>query len=75
MQQKMWVVYAEGISEYFAMHISDDEARTLQQICDRLLVAATSVAKCTKTYNPRIDWRRSAPPINSWVVIKKPYHW
>ena len=37
MQQKMWVVYAEGISEYFASHISDDEARTLQQICDRLL--------------------------------------
>ena len=37
MQQKMWIVYAEGISEYFASHISDDEARVLQQICDRLL--------------------------------------
>jgi DNA-binding MarR family transcriptional regulator len=37
MQQKMWIVYAEGISEYFASHISDDEVRTLQQICDRLL--------------------------------------
>ena len=37
MQQSMWIVYAEGISEYFASHISDDEARVLQQICDRLL--------------------------------------
>ncbi|WP_434684711.1 MarR family winged helix-turn-helix transcriptional regulator [Pseudanabaena minima] len=37
MQQKMWIVYSEGISDYFASHISEDEARTLQQICDRLL--------------------------------------
>jgi DNA-binding MarR family transcriptional regulator len=39
MQQKMWIVYAQGIAEYFACHISDDEARTLQKICDRLLAA------------------------------------
>ncbi|MBD2177513.1 MarR family transcriptional regulator [Pseudanabaena sp. FACHB-1998] len=37
MQQKMWIVYAEGIYEHFASHISEDEAKTLQQICDRLL--------------------------------------
>ncbi len=37
MQQKMWIVYAEGISEHFASHISEDEAKVLQTICDRLL--------------------------------------
>jgi DNA-binding MarR family transcriptional regulator len=39
MQQKIWIVYAEAIAEYFGCHISDDEARILQKICDRILTA------------------------------------
>lgn len=45
MQQKMWLVYSDGIAEYFATHISDAEARTLQQICDRLLAAAIAAKR------------------------------
>ena len=37
MQKEMWEVYAEGIAEYFARYLSDDEVSTLQKICDRLI--------------------------------------
>lgn len=32
MQQKMWVVYAEGIAEYFACHLDDEEVKVLQRM-------------------------------------------
>lgn len=38
MQQQMWEVYAEGIAQHFAHHVSDDEARLLQTVLQRLLV-------------------------------------
>ncbi len=34
---------------------------------------ATAIVTCLRTnQNPRIDWRRFAPPINSWVL--RPMH-
>ena len=40
MQQRMWAIYAEGIAHHFAAHISDDEAKRLQDVFKRLLTAA-----------------------------------
>lgn len=40
MQQRMWVVYAEGIAYHFAAHINDDEANRLEDVFKRLLIAA-----------------------------------
>ncbi|WP_199337055.1 MarR family winged helix-turn-helix transcriptional regulator [Oscillatoria sp. FACHB-1407] len=40
MQQQMWVVYSEGIADYFASHLNDDEVKTLQVIFQRLLGVA-----------------------------------
>lgn len=40
MQEQMWSVYAAGIVEYFAAHVSESEAKTLQQVLQRLLAAA-----------------------------------
>ncbi|MDX2216448.1 MAG: MarR family transcriptional regulator [Oculatellaceae cyanobacterium bins.114] len=37
MQQEMWVVYAAGITDYFASHLNDDEVKTLQTVFQRLL--------------------------------------
>ena len=37
MQNKMWVVYAEGIAEYFGSHLDDDEAKMMQQVLKRML--------------------------------------
>lgn len=37
MQKKMWVVYAEGIAEYFGSHLDDDEAKMMQQVLKRML--------------------------------------
>lgn len=38
--RKSWPVYARGISEHFARHLSDEEARTLVEIFTRILEAA-----------------------------------
>lgn len=40
MQRKMWTVYADGIEEYFARHVDDDELEVIQQVLQRLLSAA-----------------------------------
>lgn len=40
MQEQMWTVYSEAIEEYFAAHVDESEAKTLQQVLNRLLVAA-----------------------------------
>ncbi len=37
-QQQMWIVYAEGIAEYFACHIDDNEVKLFQKILQRMLV-------------------------------------
>lgn len=37
MQEKMWTVYAEGISEYFACHLDDEEMKVLQRVLQRML--------------------------------------
>jgi DNA-binding MarR family transcriptional regulator len=37
MQREMWVVYAEGIAEYFGSHLDDDEAKVMQQVLKRML--------------------------------------
>lgn len=39
MQQKMWVVYAEGIAQYFGCHLDDKEAEMMQQVLKRMLVS------------------------------------
>jgi DNA-binding MarR family transcriptional regulator len=38
MQQQIWPIYAEGIVEYFASQINDDEVEILQQVLRRMLV-------------------------------------
>ena len=38
MQQQIWPIYAEGIVEYFASHINDEEIEVLQQVLQRMLV-------------------------------------
>ncbi|MBM0741889.1 MarR family transcriptional regulator [Phormidium sp. CLA17] len=41
MQQKIWLVYAEAIADYFACHLqNEEEIKTLQQVLSRLLIAA-----------------------------------
>ena len=37
-QQQIWPIYAEGIVEYFASQINDDEVEVLQQVLQRMLV-------------------------------------
>ncbi len=38
MQQQIWPIYAEGIVEYFASQINDDEVEVLQQVLQRMLI-------------------------------------
>ncbi len=38
MQEQMWPIYAEGIVEYFAGQINDDEVEILQQVLRRILI-------------------------------------
>lgn len=40
MQKQMWSVYAYGIAEYFAAHIDDTEVKIMQQVLQRMLLAA-----------------------------------
>ncbi|NJK49074.1 MarR family transcriptional regulator [Candidatus Gracilibacteria bacterium] len=42
MQREMWVVYAEGIAEYFGSHLDDDEAKVMQQVLKRMLRSGIS---------------------------------
>ncbi|HEY9647536.1 MAG TPA: MarR family transcriptional regulator [Chroococcidiopsis sp.] len=37
MQQRMWVVYSEGIAEYFACELTDEEAIVFQRVLQKLL--------------------------------------
>lgn len=39
MQKKMWTVYAEGIAEYFASYVDDEEVKVLQKVLKRMLAA------------------------------------
>ncbi|NQE38268.1 MarR family winged helix-turn-helix transcriptional regulator [Microcoleus asticus] len=41
MQQQMWTVYAEGIAEYFACHLDDEELQVMQQVLKRMLAAVS----------------------------------
>lgn len=38
MQEQMWEIYAEGIVEYFASQINDEEVKVLQQVLRRMLI-------------------------------------
>jgi DNA-binding MarR family transcriptional regulator len=40
--RRSWPVYARGIQQYFARHVSDDEARLLIEVFTRLLDAVKS---------------------------------
>lgn len=37
MQQQIWPIYAEGIAEYFASQINENEVEVLQQVLRRML--------------------------------------
>jgi DNA-binding MarR family transcriptional regulator len=39
MQQKMWAVYAEGISEYFGSQLDDEELKVMQRVLERMITA------------------------------------
>lgn len=40
MQQKMWVVYAEAISEFFGCHLDDEEVKVMERVLKRMLISA-----------------------------------
>jgi DNA-binding MarR family transcriptional regulator len=40
MQSRMWAVYSEGIAEYFACHLDDEEVKVLQRVLQRMLATA-----------------------------------
>jgi len=42
MLRRMWPVYAAGISEHFARHLTDEEARVIASALDRVAGAARS---------------------------------
>jgi DNA-binding MarR family transcriptional regulator len=37
MQKKMWRIYSEGIAEYFAAHVDEQEMKFLQRILQQML--------------------------------------
>jgi DNA-binding MarR family transcriptional regulator len=39
MQQTMWTVYSQGITEYFSDHLSAEEVQVMQQALKRILAA------------------------------------
>ncbi|NJK52189.1 MAG: MarR family transcriptional regulator [Leptolyngbyaceae cyanobacterium SU_3_3] len=39
MQQKMWTVYAEGITDFFGCHLDDEELKVMERVLKRMLVA------------------------------------
>jgi DNA-binding MarR family transcriptional regulator len=39
MQERMWAVYAESITETFASQLDDDEVKALQHVLNRLMTA------------------------------------
>jgi DNA-binding MarR family transcriptional regulator len=41
MQQKMWAVYAEGISEYFGSQLDDEELKVMQRVLERMIKTAS----------------------------------
>jgi DNA-binding MarR family transcriptional regulator len=41
MQQKMWTVYAEGISEYFGSQLDDEELKVMQRVLERMIKTAS----------------------------------
>lgn len=45
MQQKMWTVYAEGIIDYFGVHLNDDELKVIEQVLQRMIVAASDCSQ------------------------------
>ncbi len=51
MQERMWAVYAESITETFASYLDDDEVKTLQQILNRLMAAADEAQERAKIQN------------------------
>jgi DNA-binding MarR family transcriptional regulator len=51
MQERMWAVYAESITETFACHLDDDEVKTLQHVLNRLMAAADEAQERSKTQN------------------------
>jgi DNA-binding MarR family transcriptional regulator len=44
MQQRMWPAYAQGITEYFACHLSDEEVSILTKAFKRVLTNADNLA-------------------------------
>ena len=44
MQQKMWIVYAEGISELFGCHLDENEVKVIERVLKRMLVSALGEA-------------------------------
>jgi DNA-binding MarR family transcriptional regulator len=42
MQERMWAVYAESITETFASQLEDEEVKALQHVLNRLMAAGTA---------------------------------
>ena len=41
--RRTWPVYARGIAEHFARHLSDEEARTIAEALERVLAAVREI--------------------------------
>ncbi|MBW4519396.1 MAG: MarR family transcriptional regulator [Scytolyngbya sp. HA4215-MV1] len=41
MQQTMWTVYAEGIIDYFGIHLDEEELQVMERVLQRMITATT----------------------------------
>lgn len=40
MQEKMWIVYSEGIAELFGSHLNDEDLKVMQRVLKQMLASA-----------------------------------
>lgn len=41
LQQKMWIVYADAIGDYFGAHLNDEELNVMEQVLKRMIDATS----------------------------------
>jgi hypothetical protein len=41
MQQKMWIVYADAIGDYFGAHLDGGELKVIERVLQRMIDAAS----------------------------------
>jgi DNA-binding MarR family transcriptional regulator len=41
LQQKMWIVYADAIGDYFGAHLEDEELKVVERVLQRMIDAVS----------------------------------